>query len=192
MSPNDATSLSVLARLQRDDAGAWERFVGLYRPLVLHWCKQAGVDGSDAEDVAQEVFLAVSGGLPQFERQREGSFRTWLRGITRHKLADHYRRRQRQPAAAGGTDALQRLQELPETPDPASDATELRELYRRALELIRGCFEERTFQAFWATAVEGRPTDAVAESLGMSAVAVRIAKSRVLARLRQDLGDLIA
>jgi RNA polymerase sigma-70 factor (ECF subfamily) len=64
-------------------------------------------------------------------------------------------------------------------------------LYRRALDLIRGEFEERTWQAFWLTAVEGWDTSAVAAELEMSPVAVRIAKSRVLARLRAEADHLI-
>ncbi len=192
MSANDGTSLSMLARLQQRDAGAWQRLVALYRPLVRHWCTLAGVEGGDAEDVAQEVFLAVSASLQQFERQGQGSFRAWLRGITRHKLLDHFRRGQRHPEAVGGTAALQRLHALPETADPAADASEMSDLYRRAVDLIRSAFEERTFQAFWAATVDGRPTDVVADELGMTAVAVRIAKSRVLARLRQELGELLA
>ena len=63
-------------------------------------------------------------------------------------------------------------------------------LYRRALELIRDEFEERTWQAFWLSAVEGREAPAAAE-LGMSPVAARIAKSRVLARLRAEAEELI-
>jgi RNA polymerase sigma-70 factor (ECF subfamily) len=62
-------------------------------------------------------------------------------------------------------------------------------LLRRGLELIRGEFEPRTWQAFWLTAVEGRSPKDVAHELGMSDGAVRVAKSRVLHRLRTELGD---
>ena len=56
--------------------------------------------------------------------------------------------------------------------------------------LIRGEFHPHTWQAFWATAVEGRSAPDVAAELGMSPVGVRVAKSRVLQRLREALGDL--
>jgi RNA polymerase sigma-70 factor (ECF subfamily) len=55
---------------------------------------------------------------------------------------------------------------------------------------VRGEFEPRTWQAFWKTAVDGRPVKDVADELGMSPGAVRVAKSRVLHRLRDELGDL--
>ena len=55
--------------------------------------------------------------------------------------------------------------------------------------MIRNEFEPRTWQAFWLTAVEGRAPKDVADELGMSGGAVRVAKSRVLHRLRAELGD---
>jgi len=60
------------------------------------------------------------------------------------------------------------------------------------LELVRGEFEERTWQAFWRAAVQGQAPADIATDLGMSPAAVRKVKSRVLRRLREELGDLIA
>ena len=56
---------------------------------------------------------------------------------------------------------------------------------------FRAEFHDRTWRAFWLTAVEGRPANDVAAELAMTPVAVRVAKSRVLQRLREALGDLI-
>jgi RNA polymerase sigma-70 factor (ECF subfamily) len=191
MSQPNVTSLSLLGRVRLRDEPSWTRLLALYGPLVEYWCRRGGVE-ADAGDLAQEVFLAVSKDLEQFEHRGPGSFRGWLRGITRHKLLDYYRKAQRQAPAEGGSTALYRLQEIPD-PQPGSseDADEVSGLYRRALELIRSEFEERTWQAFWLSAVEGRDTAAVAAELGMSPVAVRIAKSRVLARLRAEADQLI-
>ncbi len=81
-----------------------------------------------------------------------------MRGITRHKLLDSYRRAEGKAAAAGGSTALERLHDIPD-PQPGSDedADEMSGLYRRALDLIRGEFEERTWQAFWLNARGGTP-----------------------------------
>jgi len=192
MDPERVTSLSLLDRARHHDEPSWQRLVTLYGPLVEHWCRRGGARPEDAADLAQEVFLAVSQGLERFERRGPGSFRAWVRGITRHKLLDYYRRAERQAAAAGGSTALERLLDIPD-PQPGSDedADEMSGLYRRALDLIRGEFEERTWQAFWLTAVEGREAPAAAAELGMSPVAVRIARSRVLARLRAEADELI-
>jgi RNA polymerase sigma-70 factor (ECF subfamily) len=187
-----ATSESLLERVRGQDQQAWQRFVALYGPLVARWCRLGGIRSGEEGDVVQEVFLAVFAGLDDFQRLRTGSFRAWVRGITRFKLADHRRRLNRQTPAAGGT-AAQEL--IGEVPDPRAgdgdDAAELSGLYHRALELIRSEFEERTWQAFWRSAVEGHATDLIASDLGLSPVTVRVAKSRVLGRLRTEVGDLI-
>jgi RNA polymerase sigma-70 factor (ECF subfamily) len=192
MSRENVTSLSLLERARLRDGPSWLRLVALYGPLVEHWCRRGGAREADVADVAQEVFLAVSEGLARFEHRRDGSFRGWVRGITRHKMMDYYRRAARQEPAAGGSTALLRLQEIPD-PEAGSeaDADEVSGLYRRALDLIRSEFEERTWVAFQLTAVEGRDSPSVAEELGMSPVAVRIAKSRVLARLREEAKEVI-
>ena len=64
-------------------------------------------------------------------------------------------------------------------------------LVRRALEQIKDQFQQRTWNAFWRTAVDGQSAVDVGDELGMSAGAVRVAKSRVLQRLRSELGELI-
>ena len=193
--PSSATSRSLLDRVRADDAGAWERLVTLYAPLVLHWCRRCGLREPDTADVFQEVFQAVASHIAGFHKDSAGgTFRGWLRTITRNKAYDLFRRRGREPEGVGGSDALKRLDcvAAPDLSAEDSSAEEAAEvgLVRRVMELIRGEFEERTWQAFWRTTVEGQPTREAAESLGMSPGAVRVARSRVLHRLRAELGDL--
>jgi RNA polymerase sigma-70 factor, ECF subfamily len=192
---SSATSRSLLARVQADEPQAWERLVTLYAPLVLHWCRRRGLQDQDVADVFQEVFQAVVSHVAGFRRDRPGdTFRGWLRTITQNKLRDHFRKRGGEAQGVGGSSAREHLAQLP-GPQPAEDEPALdvaveRALFARALELIRAEFEERTWAAFWGTAVEGRATKDVAADLAMSPGAVRVAKSRVLHRLRAELGDL--
>jgi RNA polymerase sigma-70 factor (ECF subfamily) len=190
-----STSRSLLSRLKTADAAAWNRLVVLYAPLVHHWCRQFGLPTREAADVLQDVFQAVAVNLDRFHRDAPGdSFRGWLRAITRSKVMDHFRRRAGEPEAAGGTEAQQRLGQFP-APDSSadevlSDQAPVRALFESALGLIRPEFEERTWQAFWRTAVDDQPAPQVAEELGMSSGAVRVAKCRVLQRLREELGEM--
>lgn len=77
----------------------------------------------------------------------------------------------------------------PADDDDSSERRADRGVIGRALELIRRKFQERTWRAFWLTAVEDRALKEVAIELGMSPGAIRVAKSRVLRRLREELGD---
>jgi RNA polymerase sigma-70 factor, ECF subfamily len=193
--PSTATSRSLLERLKADDAAAWDRLVGLYTPLVYRWCRRWGLREQEIADVLQDVFQAVATHIASFRKERAGdTFRGWLRTIARNKVNDHFRRQGREPEGAGGTEAQARLAGLPESPVPESGSSSEdradRLLLCRVLDLIRSEFEVRTWQAFWRTAVEGQSPAEVAGELGMSAGAVRVAKSRILRRLREELGEL--
>ena len=193
--PSAATSLSLLARVQVDEPQAWERLVNLYAPLVHHWCRGAGLQDQDVADIFQEVFRSVLVYIGGFRKERRGdTFRGWLRRITQNKVRDHFRRLGRDARGEGGSSAQQRLAQLPEPRAIEGEIAPRDEaesgLFSRALEMIRGEFEERTWAAFWQTAVEGRLPKDVGADLSMSPGAVRVAKSRVLHRLREELGDL--
>ncbi|MCH8241547.1 MAG: sigma-70 family RNA polymerase sigma factor [Planctomycetes bacterium] len=184
------TSLTLLQRLRQQDQEAWQRMVELYYPLVYRWCRQSGLQQHDVLDVVQEVFRSASTSLDKFRRERPGdTFRGWLRGITRHKLQDHWRHREQ---AAGGTDALRRLEQVPDRAEgEENEPREAAVVTQRALELIGDEFEERTWQAFWRVNIDGEQPAQVAGDLGMTANAVYKAKARVFRRLREELGDLI-
>ncbi len=192
--PSAATSHDLLNGLKTDDAQAWDRFVFLYAPLVYRWCRRWDLRDQDIADILQDVFQSVATHIAAFRKDSTGdTFRGWLRTIARNKVQDHFRRLAREPEGVGGTDAQIRLTSLPAV-GPADDQdspdeTAERLLLSRGLDLIRGEFEDRTWKAFWGTTVEGRETKEVAAELQMSPGAVRVAKSRVLRRLREELGE---
>jgi RNA polymerase sigma-70 factor, ECF subfamily len=187
-----STSRSLLARLHANEPAAWDRLIALYAPLVWHWCRRMSLPQQDVADVFQEVFKAVALHIPTFRKDRpKDTFRGWLRTITKNKVNDHFRARDRQPNAAGGTEAKVRLAQIPEAED--SELTENvmeQQLFQRALALIQSEFAESTWRAFWGVVVDGRSPQEVGAGLGMTSGAVRVAKCRVLHRLRQELGDV--
>ena len=187
----DATPLSLLERARASDAQAWGQLVQLYRPLVLVWCRHSGLNSLDAEDLSQEVFAAVARGLPQFHRDQPGdTFRGWLRVVTRNQILLHVRRNAGQPQAAGGSDAWQRLQDVadPLVGCEAEEQVEFSRVCHRVMEQVRGDFEDKTWQAFWLTVIEGRLPATLTAELGMSTASIRQAKSRVL-RFRHQAGS---
>lgn len=192
--PGQVTSLSLLGRARANDQQAWAHITVLYSGLIRFWCRQAHCPEVEVEDVVQEVFAAVAAGLGSFRRDRPGdTFRGWLRGITRNHVRLSFRHNLGRARPEGGSAALGRLHELPDPPPDPDDgeATEVGQLYRRAVEQVRGEFELRTWHMFWRTVIDGRPTSAVAEELQSTPPAVRQAKSRVLRRLKQEMGELL-
>ena len=192
MTSSPHTRPSLLVRI-RDaaDREAWRQFVELYAPLVYRFARRRGLQDADSADLAQDVLHAVARSTERLEYDpRKGSFRGWLFTVARNKLHTFLRRRERQRRHTEDV-AVEWLAEEPAAPEPDEAALWEQEYQQRlfdwAAEQVRGHFQERTWQAFWQTAVEGRPPREVAEALGLSVGAVYIAKSRVLARLKEQV-----
>ena len=191
-----SVSSSLLERLKVKSPEAWRRLIYLFGPLVYQRCRQNGLQPADASDVFQDVFRAVATDIGSFRRDRPGdTFRGWLWTITRNKLADFWDGQQKHPQGRGGSDALKKLESLaagdPVEVGQPSDPGTPGSLYQRALRLVQDEFEGQTWKAFWRVSVDGCSPADVADELGMSVNAVYIAKTRVLRRLRQELGDLL-
>lgn len=186
------TRLSLLERARRRDAEAWKTLVDLYGPLVAGWGHKCLRDPHAVADCVQDVFAAVSVSLDTFEPKLEtGSFRAWLWTITRNKIRDHTRRVARHPIAKGGSTMIGVLNGVADVPvEEPTDSVQLSQLTRRALDQVQAEFEPRTWTAFCRTVIDGISTAQVAEELGITAATVRQHKSRILRRLRHQLGDV--
>jgi RNA polymerase sigma-70 factor, ECF subfamily len=187
------TPVSLLDRMRANDPDAWRRVFELYEPLVRFWCSRGGLTEEDVKDVTQEVFAGAAKGLPGFRRSRPGdTFRGWLRVITRNHILLLRRRNLGKPLAEGGSDALRNFQEIPDPfCDDAEESMNMGQVWRRVLEQVRGEFESNTWQAFWLTVIEGRAPAALTVELQMSVAAIRQAKSRILRRIKVEVGDII-
>jgi len=192
----DETSLSLLSRLCRStESESWNRLVETYAPLISAWLRRYDVQDSDADDLVQEVLLAVSKDLGKFEHGgHPGAFRGWLKAILVNRLRKFWRSRDRRPQARGDSDIDARLAQLD---DPSSEMSLIwnREhdqyVLRQLLALAEPHFAPNTWTAFCRVALDGAKPDVVAEEMGISRNAVVIAKCRVLSRLRQESEGLI-
>ena len=107
------TSQSLIVRVKADDPEAWERLVKLYSPLVYYWCQESGLPTADLNDIFQDVFHTLARNINKFRPVKNGSFRGWLRTLTRNKVSDYFRKVGREPQPQGGTEAFQYLQQFP-------------------------------------------------------------------------------
>ena len=197
MESSPQTRPSLLVRIRdAGDRAAWLQFVDLYAPLVYRFGRKRGLQDADAADLTQEVLQAVAAASRRLEYDPcRGTFRGWLFTVARNRLHNFLLRRKRDARTHAQADSPHLLEEQPAR---GADETALWEqeyrqrLFDWAAQQVRGCFQDSTWQAFWRTAVEGQGPREVAEALGLSVGAVYIAKSRVLARLRDRIQDLQA
>jgi RNA polymerase sigma-70 factor (ECF subfamily) len=186
------TPISLLERLRLcPDEASWQRLVQLYTPWIQDWLRRQGLAAADVEDLGQEVMVVLVRELPRFTHDlRRGAFRRWLRTIALNQLRAFWRERKRQPIPSTLETVLLQLEDPESDLSLAWDRDHNAHVVRRLLELLEVDFEPTTWQAFRLVVLEGKSSPEVARLLGLSPVAVRVAKSRVLNRFRQEAEGL--
>jgi RNA polymerase sigma-70 factor (ECF subfamily) len=187
------TSATLLGRLRdHADREAWVAFVERYGRQVYGWCRARGLHDADAEDITQEVLMALAGALRSmvYDR-RQGKFRNYLRVVTRRAIGNFLAREGRSGRA--GSARVQELLESVEAGEGLAARLEGEfdlELLEIAVGRVSQRVDARTMAAFRMTAVEGLGGDAVAEQLGMQVTAVYMARSRVQKMIREVIQEL--
>ena len=185
------TRQSLLENLKSPQADeSWIEFAAIYRPLIFRVAVAKGLQHADADDLTQEVMATVEKSLDSYEPSR-GSFRSWLYQVTRNLVVNHLTRR-RGPVGTGDSHVARFLAEHPDAGNET--ATLFRLEYRRirfqeAAAVARNEFHDSTWNAFWMTAVGLQSIQSVAAQLGRSEGAVRVARCRVLNRIREIVSE---
>jgi len=180
------TSLTLISGLCANQQDSWCRFLDIYGPLILVWCRRCGLQDEDAADICQEVLVKLTGSIERYDPTvNEATFRGWLWKVTRNCIHDHFRKFGNQPIGVGGTAGLIRISEIPD--QVPEDTEDVKGLQFRVLSALKKEFKPSTWTAFWRVAVEGDAVSDVATDLGISVWAVYKARSRVLARLKTEL-----
>jgi len=174
-------SMGALADLaMHGQAAAIDTLLRQIRPMVLRYCRARleRISGHyhAADDVAQEVCIAVVSALPRYQDMGR-PFASFVFGIASHKVADAMRSAARQAIP---------MQDLPDGPDDMPGPEELAVAYleaerARAL-LARLPAQQRELLVL--RVLSGLSAEETGRALGMSAGAVRVAQHRALARLR--------
>src|SRR4051812_40112478 len=193
MSDTPSPRPSLLARLRdSSDAEAWAEFVEIYTPIIGRLAARRGLQEADAADLTQEVFHAVASAIDRWDPDpARGSFRGWLSAIARNLIVNLLAAQFRHPRGTGDTGFQKFLESQPAPEGEESRIFEdeyRRRIFAWAADRVRDGFQAATWEAFWGTAVEGRGAKEVAEALGMTVGAVYIAKSRVMARVKREIG----
>lgn len=174
---------------------AWEQFIAIYRPVIVRTAAARGLQEADAQDLAQQVLLAVASAIRQWEKQNESTqFRHWLRRITRNAIINAI---SRQPLdkAHGGSSILVALAEHAEIDDETESLIDWeyrRELYLRAAQIVRRDVNADSWRVFELTVLDGMSNQTAAKKLGKSVGTIYTARCRIMQRLRTAIAELEA
>ena len=201
-SPVDSipTRYTLLSRLEdRGDQDSWREFFDIYWRLIYSVALKSGLTEAEAQDVVQETVISVARDIHKFRRDRTlGSFKGWLRNLTRWRIADQFRKRTR----AGREDDSSHPEHLPrpdvaEIPDPAANAGESvwdeewqANLLKAALENIKRNVREEHYQIFDLYVLQQWTARNVARTLGVNVGMVYLVKYRMAALLRREVRRL--
>jgi RNA polymerase sigma-70 factor (ECF subfamily) len=192
--PTDRTLItrySLLSRLQDwQDNKSWQEFFDSYWRLVYAVALRSGLTEMEAQEVVQETFICVAKNIHQFRRDRtKGSFKGWLRNITRWRIADQVRKRTRPPTDQSAV-AAEEAVSLDDSADASDAAWELEwkeSLLQSAIERVKSRVKAEHFQIFDLYALRGWPVRKVAQVLSVSVPMVYLAKHRVTAMIKREV-----
>lgn len=185
----NTTSESLLVRLRSaKDQLAWSRFVQLYTPLIFYWARKTGLRPDDAADLVQEVLSIVFQKLPNFEYDRDRSFRGWMRTITLNKFRELGRKKKLHFVDATGS-------MIAKVPDSVAESTwdlnYQQSLVAQAMQMLAGEFRPATWNALQEYLKGEQSAGDVAEAAGLSVWTVYAAKSRLMTRLREQIAEFL-
>jgi RNA polymerase sigma-70 factor, ECF subfamily len=175
---------AVVADAVVGDRDALRTVLETVRPIVLRYCRaRVGAterSGYSADDVAQEVCLAVITALPRYKDQGR-PFLAFVYGIAAHKVADAHR-----AAGRNRADATDLLPDRPSSDDGpeqlAIDADSTARMNR-----LLAVLPDKQREIVILRVVVGMSAEETAEAVGSTPGAVRVAQHRALAKLKSEL-----
>jgi RNA polymerase sigma factor (sigma-70 family) len=214
--PNDSaaehsltpTRPSLLFRLQDwMDTASWTEFYRVYEKFVFGFALRSGLPRADAEEVTQDVFKRVAQTIHEFESNpARGSFRGWLMNLTRWRIMDRFRERQRLGRLQGGPSArvdddrtatIERIAD-PAGPtasgaDPTAEESEWQShVLDAALTRLARRVPAKHFQLFDLMARQQWPVLRVSRELGMNPATVYVVRHRLMKQLKGEVEKLRA
>jgi len=191
------TRYTLLSRLQNwEDNESWKDFFDTYWRLIYSVARKSGLTEVEAQEVVQETVISVAKHIHKFRRdQKLGSFKGWLRNITRWRIADQLRKRTHVDPAPDLSDPSDPafVESLPELPEQSSDRWEEEwhdNLLKAAIDRVKLRVREEQYQIFDLQVLRQWPVSRITSTLGVSAARVYLAKHRVAAMIKKEVRNL--
>lgn len=187
------TQASLLASLKSlDDREAWERFVGIYRPLIYRIARKRGFQAADAEDLTQRVLASVAGSIHRWKKAGPSiRFRHWLRRVVKNAIINIATRKKPETVISSLSDREILLEPTADDETEKQIESEYqRQLFQRAAAIVSSDVAESTWRAFELTVLENCSIENAANQLNMPIGSVYAARSRVIRRLKNTVDSM--
>jgi RNA polymerase sigma factor (sigma-70 family) len=193
------TRPSLLFRLSNwQDEKSWEHFYSLYRKLVYGFARKSGLTHEEAEEVTNDVFVRVAKTIHEFEvNPGRGSFRGWLRKLTRWRVNDKFRSRTihhhfaQRRTEDEGTSTIERLPD-PRREDEIWDKEWQNSLLESAMEQLARQAKAKHYQVFDLHIRQQWPVLRISRELGVNPASIYLIVHRLTKKLKQEVAKLKA
>ncbi len=186
------TRPSLLRSLRGDAPGEspWREFFERYAPAVFRVARMKGLDAHDAEDVVQQVMLAIAGHIGGFDYDRDcGRFRHWVRTIANNKIRDRYRRLAAALPQAALDPAYECVDQQPTLDELWEREWKVQEILH-CLDQVAVEFTPKRVEAFRLYVIEGLSAEETARHLDMTRGHVYVTRTEILGRIRERIQRL--
>jgi RNA polymerase sigma-70 factor (ECF subfamily) len=181
----DAEDVRLMALAAGGDMAAFEQLVERHQRMVVGTVGRMLGTNSDAEDIAQQVFVRVWKNVKRYEPRAK--FTTWLLKITRNLVFNELRRRSRHPAVPLQSETDEEERPLKDERAIAPDATLLEHELQEAVDAAIAQLPEAQRMAVILRRYEELSYEEIAEALDQSVSAVKSLLFRARTELRQSL-----
>ena len=171
---------SAVHKAQQGDAEAFALLVEEYQGPVYRLALKMGLSPADAEEAAQEAFVAAWRGLPQF--RRESKFSTWLYQLTTHAAIDLLRREKRHSGSADIDECLN-VTDGKNQPEEAAAIREEREAVAKAMAELSPEYREILLLRY----MQQQEYEEIAQALHLPKGTVKSRINRAKAHLKEIL-----
>ena len=191
--PHPETRHSLIVRLKDErNEPAWTDFALVYEPFLYRMAERQGVPARDVPDVVQQVLLAVAKSVDGWKNDgKDGSFRRWLSTVCRNVVIKFMTRERRQSSGRGGTQFVDLMNNVVDEPDQDQVQRYEHELIVWAAEQVKDEFIATSWSAFWATVIEGQSVTDVADELKISPGSIYMSRSRIMARIKAKVAEVM-
>jgi RNA polymerase sigma-70 factor (ECF subfamily) len=198
------TRASLLQGMQAGEDDRWREFHRVYAPVIRGFALKAGLTETEADDVVQETCIGVSRNVGAFQYDPEKCrFKTWLLNLASWRVKNQFTKRQRWDERVHSVSTAGHRQDSTETgtieriPDLNADRLDTiweeqwrADLMKTAMERVRAKFNPTHLQIFDLAVLKQWPAADIARSLGVSIPGVYLAKHRISAAIKKEMGRL--
>jgi RNA polymerase sigma-70 factor (ECF subfamily) len=172
----EMTDEALAGMAQKGDLRAFSELVGRFEAKLLRYAHRFLLQGFDAEDLVQEVFLKVYVNIKSFDTSR--SFNSWIYRIAHNEFINAIKKRGQEPLPFFDADSLFPHPLSRDNPEADVSAKELKEMMQMCLEKLDVKYREPLVLYYY----EDVSYKEIAEILHIpeSTVGVRIGRAKKL------------